>query len=310
MSEVTICLPVYNAELYLDETIQSVLAQSYSDWQMLISDNASTDRSIDIAKAYPDPRIHIHKQSDNKGVSRNWQFLFERVKTPYFCILGADDIFQPNHLRQKLGLLKHDAEAPYAHGAVNFIDSQGLPLPKVDFECAEVEGRDVTLPRFLKVNFANTTSILYRTEALRRFNLGFEERYPIIMDWALELKSAMRYDHILYDKEPTVKYRIHAKGIAQISVQTFQWTYETLAVRLDALREYPKVWRDIGIDPEREAQRLSQPLWTVFIQQMRYGNRKNAWLIWKLFRSHHSLLSIPLDLPRYASQLWRKHFPL
>ena len=123
---VTVCLPVYNGERYLRQTIESALAQDMDEWVILASDNHSTDSTLALLREYEkkDRRITVFTQNENVGVSRNWQFLAERVETPFFCVLGADDLFAPNHLRRKLNLLEEHDQSPYAHGAVYWIDSE------------------------------------------------------------------------------------------------------------------------------------------------------------------------------------------
>ena len=303
---VSVLLPVYNGEAYLKPAIESVLSQTFGDWELFVGDNASTDGTRDILESYHDPRIRIHRHATNIGLTPNWDFLLQNARGDYACILGADDIFAPEHLERKVELLEKRPDAPYVHGAVRFIDSKGNDLPADDYKCTPVEEKNATLPRFLKVNFVNVTSTVIRVAALRRHNLSFELRYPLLLDWALNLKLAMLDGPLIYDSQPTVSYRIHPQSVARTTINTFRWPYETARLRVDALMEYPAVWRGIGIDPLAEARSLTKPFWRLAFQQARRGNFANAWLAWCFFREFHSSADAFFDFPQYIGVGFQK----
>jgi glycosyltransferase involved in cell wall biosynthesis len=303
---VSILLPVFNGEKYLKQTVESVLAQTFGDWELFVGDNASTDATRAIIESYRDPRIRVHRHATNIGLAPNWDFLLQNARGDYACVLGADDIFAPEHLERKVELLKKRPDAPYVHGAVRFIDSQGNDLPANDYKCAPIEERKVTLPRFLKVNFVNITSIIFRVAALRRHNLGFEMRYPLFLDWSLNLKLAMMDGPLIYDSQPTVSYRVHPQSLTRLVINSFQWPYEAARMRVDALVEYPAIWKEIEIDPLAEARSLTKPLWQLAFQQARRGKFHNARLAWRFFREFNSFVDAFADVPQYIQARFRK----
>jgi hypothetical protein len=203
-------------------------------------------------------------------------------------------------------LLDKRPDAPYVHGAVRLIDTHGKTLPPGDFPCAPVEERSVTLPRFLTVNFVNITSMLFRVTSLRRHNLGFESRYPLLPDWALQMKLAMLDGPLVYDSKPTACYRIHPQSIARMASNSFEWAYEAARLRVDALVEYPEIWKQTGINPEVEARALTSPLWRLAVQQIRRGNFANAKVAWCFYREFHSFKDALSDFPRYFGAGRRK----
>jgi len=89
----SIITPVYNGMPYLEECIDSVLRQNFKDWEMLISDNCSTDETISFLETISDSRIILFKQKTNLGIFGNLNFLFQKARAEFSCILSADDYF-------------------------------------------------------------------------------------------------------------------------------------------------------------------------------------------------------------------------
>jgi glycosyltransferase involved in cell wall biosynthesis len=97
---ISILTPVWNGLPYLKETVESVLAQDYQDWEMIIADNASTDGTTEYLQSLTDPRIKVYRHETNLGVYRNNHFLFTKAKAPIYVGLCADDYFYPGALRK------------------------------------------------------------------------------------------------------------------------------------------------------------------------------------------------------------------
>src|SRR5712664_2311486 len=95
---VSVLLPAYQAESYIGEAIESVLAQTWINWELVISENASKDRTVEVIKRYQDPRIRLYCQKKTTSPAQNWRFTFDAAIGKYACVLGADDVFEPSHL--------------------------------------------------------------------------------------------------------------------------------------------------------------------------------------------------------------------
>lgn len=131
---VSIGLPVYNGERFLCETLDSLLAQTFADFELLISDNASTDRTEEICRAYSerDARIRYVRNENNVGVYRNFNHVFLRSSGTYFKWASADDVCGHELLAQCLQILENNPAAVLAYAKTRFIDDAGLPLDIVD----------------------------------------------------------------------------------------------------------------------------------------------------------------------------------
>lgn len=124
---VSIVMPVYNVERYIAEAIDSVLAQTFDDWELLIIDDGGSDRSIDIAAEYCDPRIRIIAQR-NRGLAgaRNTGIAYARGD--YVALLDSDDRWLPEKLALHVIHLDADQLVDVSYCASRFIDGEGNPL--------------------------------------------------------------------------------------------------------------------------------------------------------------------------------------
>ena len=110
--KVTIGLPVYNGELSLSQSIDSVLKQSFTDFELIISDNASTDATTSICEEYAkkDSRILFLKQKSTKKALWNYNFVLQEAKSEYFMWASADDIWHPEYIEKNLMFLEKNPD--------------------------------------------------------------------------------------------------------------------------------------------------------------------------------------------------------
>ncbi|MCC7363137.1 MAG: glycosyltransferase [Dehalococcoidia bacterium] len=127
---VTIGLPVYNGELFVAQAIESVLSQSFADWELVICDNASTDGTERICRAYAarDSRIRYVRNSTNLGAARNFRRALGEARGEYFKWLAADDYLAPAFLERAVAALEAHPGAVLAHADALFVDPSGVEL--------------------------------------------------------------------------------------------------------------------------------------------------------------------------------------
>ena len=125
---VSIITPVYNSEKYLSQTVESVLSQTYTDWEMLIVNDGSSDSSLEIANAYSakDPRIKVFLQ-ENKGSAAARNNGIRHAQGRYIALLDADDLWEPWFLKQQLSLM-HEKNCQLVYGAHKRIGSNNEEL--------------------------------------------------------------------------------------------------------------------------------------------------------------------------------------
>lgn len=131
---VGIGMPVYNGERYLEETLNATLAQTYEDFELIIADNASTDRTGQICQDFTakDSRIRYIRNTVNLGASKNYSICFEPSKSEYFRWANADDLPAPSLLEKCVNVLDKHPDAVLAYGKTNIIDEEGKFIEHYD----------------------------------------------------------------------------------------------------------------------------------------------------------------------------------
>lgn len=131
MSKVAIGLPVYNGGNFLAAAIESILAQTYGDFDFLISDNASVDDTEEICRAYAkrDARIRYMRRTKNIGAAANHNLLAWMADRPYFKWAAHDDVLAPDFLAACVDVLDRDPTVVLASPGTMLIDDRGVPLP-------------------------------------------------------------------------------------------------------------------------------------------------------------------------------------
>ncbi|MFC5449751.1 glycosyltransferase family 2 protein [Paenibacillus aestuarii] len=111
-AEVTVVIPVYNREKYIENAIKSVQEQTYKDWKMIVIDDGSTDNSVQVIKPFrSDKRIQLVTLPRNQGIAKALQTALNMIRTPYFVIVDSDDWIIPNTLEVLLKEMKKQPES-------------------------------------------------------------------------------------------------------------------------------------------------------------------------------------------------------
>ncbi len=132
--KLVIGIPVFNEEKFIGETLSSVINQTYKDFTVIISDNASTDNTSTICKevCLKDHRFHYIQQSSNIGASGNFRYLYENSTSPYFMWLGAHDMIDSSFISTHISALEKDDKCVLSYSLTQWIDENS--------ECLYVTG--------------------------------------------------------------------------------------------------------------------------------------------------------------------------
>ncbi len=127
---VTVGLPVYNGQKYLEQALDSILAQTYQDFVLLISDNGSTDRTEAICRAYAerDPRVRYMRYEQNRGAAWNFNNCFHLAESEYFKWQCYDDLLEPTMLEACVPILDAEPEVVLAYPRTRIINDAGETL--------------------------------------------------------------------------------------------------------------------------------------------------------------------------------------
>jgi len=177
---VSIGLPVYNGARHLAESIESLLAQTFIDFELIISDNASTDETETICRAYAarDQRIRYVRQPENLGSARNWNFVVDLARGEYFKWASANDLCAPQMLEHCVEVMRSEPDVVLCYGRTQLIDDEGKIIQVYPHDLEVLEARPSTRFRrlCLELRLNNGQSGLHRLATLRR--TGVERNYP------------------------------------------------------------------------------------------------------------------------------------
>ncbi|TKB65207.1 MAG: glycosyltransferase family 2 protein [Nitrospira sp.] len=174
-TKVSVGIPVYNGERFLAQTIESILGQTYTSFELIISDNGSTDRTKEIGQAYAsrDPRVKFVRSETNKGASWNYQRTFELGRGEYFRWAPSDDLFAPDSLAECVAALDASPDAVLCYPKTDIIDSQGQIVRPYE-DNLDLRSPD-PVERFrqglAQIGLVNVIYGLMRSDALRKTRL-------------------------------------------------------------------------------------------------------------------------------------------
>lgn len=129
---VSIIMPCYNAERYIAQSIESVLAQTYQNWELLITDDGSTDRSVDIVSRYSkhDDRINVLVPDEHSGIARTRNLSISLAKGRFVAFLDSDDIWKSDKLEKQVNFMLENNVA-FTYSSYEIIDVQGKLKKKI-----------------------------------------------------------------------------------------------------------------------------------------------------------------------------------
>ncbi len=215
---ISVIIPAYNHERFVGPAIESVLNQSFADWELVIVDDGSTDGTAAVIKGYDDPRIHYHYQENqdaynalNKGLSL--------AQGQWFSILNSDDVYEPDRLKRCLEAGKAGADAVFT--GVGAIDDQGTPIPAEESYWHLWHERNLNAylssgdlyAGFLRGNLMITTSNLFVRGDVARKVGGFAPlRYLHDYDYIFRLLLACPGRVCYLHDQMLMQYRIHGSN--------------------------------------------------------------------------------------------------
>ncbi|MEM7356468.1 MAG: glycosyltransferase, partial [Acidobacteriota bacterium] len=248
---VSVVVPLYNGERFIGECIESALAQSLGDLEVLVVDDGSRDGSAEIVERYvaQDPRARLlqHPDGANRGVSRSRELAITQARGEYVALLDADDVFEPGKLERQVAELEGrpqcvlchtgihqvreaDADEGGLRGVGNFLydrlTERNYRLQRSSIEEYQLLDRQDAFQR----NWICNSSVMIRAQALRGLRIGFPQLYQV-EDWALWIHLALRGPFLLLP-EPLVRWRRHT---GQATLNTDRDRLRTTYARLELL---------------------------------------------------------------------------
>lgn len=194
---ISVGMPVYNAQRYLRRSIGAVLAQTFGDFELIVSDNGSTDDSAAICEEFArrDPRVRLIRQPRNLGAAGNFLAVFDAARAPFFVWAAADDMRSPDFLEVNLDVLRRrpDVVASISPTRFDFAIAPGVDMGDAALDDPEPGKRAIAAftPWFAPWHANARYYSLFRREALACSRVLRGEDY-LASDWAVMLEVLAR----------------------------------------------------------------------------------------------------------------------
>lgn len=237
MPKVSVVIPAYNAMTYLPDTLNSVLQQTFSDFEVLIIDDGSTDHiQAWVAQNITDPRVRLIAQA-NQGLSAARNTGIANAQGEYVAFLDADDLWEPTKLEVQVRYLDNNSAVGLVYNWIAVIDAQGKPTGKV--WRGDIEG-DV-LEEVLQRNIIDCPSVLVRRKCFDDVGV-FDRTLRSVEDWDMWIRIATRYNFGV-TREALVYYRQHTSNMSknwrvmeQAFHQVIEKSFESISPKLLPLK--------------------------------------------------------------------------
>ncbi len=218
--KVSVCMAMYNASRFLRECIDSILAQTFKDFELLIVDDGSTDDSCHIAESYKDPRIRLVRNVHDYIASLN--LLLGEAKGAYIARMDADDMMLPDRLAMQYAYMEEHPEVGVLGGGMQqFGAAQGVVMPLAK----------VTMHDMVNACCIAHPTIMLRTKTIRDLGLHYEEAYKYAEDYRLWMEL-FKHGVIFHNlTEVVLEYRVSSGQIT--STHSLEQADKTQLIKLD-----------------------------------------------------------------------------
>lgn len=216
---ISIVIPAYNAEKYISYTLDSVLNQTYSDFEVIVIDDCSADKTYEIMEKYAelDDRIRIYKNEKNSGVSFTRNFGVSVSNGDYIAFLDSDDMWTPDKLSKQVELLEKNPDAALLFTGSAFMDYEGNALDHI----LQVPDK-IGYKTLLKQNVISCSSVLVKKSYMEQIKMCNDSMHE---DFAVWLKILRKEKYAYGINEPLLIYRLsnNSKSSNKIKAAKMAW---------------------------------------------------------------------------------------
>jgi glycosyltransferase involved in cell wall biosynthesis len=190
-SLVTVVIPTYNRLWGLKDCIDSIQAQDFVDWEIIVMDDAGTEPVGEYISGLKDPRIHYFRQGVNAGVARNWADGILKAQSPYLCILMDDDWYQSDFLSSRVDIFRQYPDVGMVYGPYTIVDSVSDKKVVINTRNKGWLGHSVMAIAMLGRDCFIGTA-MYRTKNVQRV-IKEAACFGLILDYPINLLPVLRF---------------------------------------------------------------------------------------------------------------------
>ena len=219
MPKVTVLMPVYNGEGFIKKAIDSILNQTFTDYEFLIINDKSTDDTKNLILSYNDKRIRFLQNENNLGQMGTLNIGIRLSGGEYVARMDQDDISLPERLEKEVNLLdkKRDITLVYADSYI--IDAGGRRRPKTLFDYSKPY-RMLVFDKLLRRNFITGNTVMMRKKVLNNSS-SYNANYRIAAEYDLYLRLTQQYAVDFID-EVLAEYRVHGENASRQTENTMK----------------------------------------------------------------------------------------
>lgn len=212
---VSVLMPVYNCESYIRESVKSILDQSFTDFELIIIDDCSNDKTVEIIKSIDDKRIHLVTKPCNTGYTESLNYGLSIIKGKYVARMDGDDISTIDRFKLQYEFLESNSDVVLCGTGYDVINSEMSFNPLISHS-------ENLLQLIDNCPFAHP-SIMMRAEVLKKFNIQYDSSYEPAEDYKLWTEVS-KFGKVANLSNKLLKYRIHEnqttnkRAIQQISL--------------------------------------------------------------------------------------------
>lgn len=214
-------MPAYNAGRTISESIDSVLSQSYQDWELLVVDDCSKDNTLDIIQKYAecDDRIVVVRNEKNLGVAATRNKAIAMARGEWIAFLDADDLWRADKLEKQVALMQSDGTIDMSYTASAFMDNDGNQFSYI----MPVE-KNITFNELLHRNVMSCSSVMLKSDLMKSIKMPNDKMHEEYYCWLTFLKSGRRSVGI---NEPLLVYRLGTATKSSNRLKAAMMSYNT-----------------------------------------------------------------------------------
>jgi glycosyltransferase involved in cell wall biosynthesis len=287
--KVSIAIPVYNGERFLEHAIRSVIQQDFEDMQVIICDNASNDRTQAISQRFAASRANIkyYRNLQNIGAGPNFNKIFALCTGKYFKWAAHDDWISPNYVKLCAEALDHNSDAVLAHGITQFVDEGGHPIDSVGNQLCGLEA----------------DSPVERLDLILNSALGCFEIFGLIRREALS-KTDLHQSYHDSDRALLAELALLGKFVWVSDARLYNRDHPQRSIRIASRRERLR-WQDARLSGRTS----SMPRWSLLrhcmrmvFKHLRGADRvRGSLVVLRWFTKRNQLLELTVDLVHLLS---------
>lgn len=240
---VSIVMPNYNCEKYLKATIDSVLAQTYTNWELLFVDDCSTDNSLEIVRSYSDDRIKILQNEQNSGAAISRNYALREAKGKWIAFLDSDDLWKPEKLEKQLAYMQENGIA-FSYTDYEVIDESNKIVSTFKPSLDVCQYKDI-----LKHNHIGCLTVIYDAEKLGK--VFMPTNAPKREDLACWLSILKRGEKAYCLHECLAQYKVHANSVSsnKFKMMKYQWQVYRKVEGINVFKSiyYLSSWAIMGV---------------------------------------------------------------